>query len=343
MIDTRGIRIPVSLVPSAFVDYDMEARQILGFAFPLPDGFEIPPLTPAMLVAMELAECRFVIDPHHADTLDAASAIVIMHAAVSAPDTVYVLTADRNALRHEASAWLSSHARALADIYELVIRWICEVPFYGYFMRPGATSGGGRPKPFWFDGAFTGGLIAPAAKILATPVCDVMWHTPLCLVWHAVAQQEGAMTGKPVDRPPDEAALDRLMEEAAEREDRGELHPWQIQAPDAYGLTKRQVRANPDLIGVFAHILSDHHAAKCAQSAGNTPLGAVAEQDGKSPASDVIPPSDHTGFVFGDAPKPNIPLCVPVPLDGRDVRPTVTVTPSASEAERTVTVKGLSL
>ena len=340
MIDTHGIRIPASLVPHAFVDYDMEAQQILGFAFRLPDGFAVPPLAPAMLVAMELAECRFVIDPQHAEMLDAAAAIVLMRAAIDAPETLYDLTADPKALRREAAAWLSGHARALSDVYELVVRWVCEVPFYGYFMRPGAASSGGRPKEFWFDGAFAGGLIAPAAKALATPVCEVMWHTPLCLVWHAVAQQEGALTGKPVDRPPDLAALDRLMEEAAAREDRGELHPWQIQAPDAYGLTERQVRANPALIGVFAQILSDHHAAKCAQSAGNATLDAVAEQDGKSPASDGIPPSDRPGFVSGDAtreplsqePKPGIPLCVPVPLDGRDVRPAITVTSCASGA-----------
>lgn len=348
MIDTHGIRIPASLVPHAFVDYDMEAQQILGFTFPLPDGFEVPPLTAAMLVAMELAECRFVIDPQHAETLDAAAAIVLMRAAIDAPETLFDLTADPKALRRQAAAWLSGHARALSDVCELVVRWICEVPFYGYFMRPGAASGGGRPKEFWFDGAFAGGLLAPAAKALATPVCEVMWHTPLCLVWHTVAQQEGALTGKPVDRPPDLAALDRLMEEAAAREDRGELHPWQIQAPDAYGLTERQVRANPALIGVFAQILSDHHAVKCSQSAENAPLSAVAEQDGKSPAPDVIPSSDRPGFVFGDAPDgaasmktaPSV-YAVADPSGARNALPTITVTPSASAAERTAAVQGL--
>ena len=307
MIDTHGIKIPASLVPHAFLDYDMEAQQILGFTFPLPDGFAVPPLTPAMLVAMELAECRFVIDPQHADTLDAAAAIVLMRAAIDAPETLYDLTADAKALRREAAAWLSTHARALDAVYELVVRWICEVPFYGFYMRPNANTGGGRPKEFWFDGAFAGGLIAPAAKALATPVYEVMWRTPLCLVWHAVAQQEGALTGKPVDRPPDLAALDRLMEEAAAREDRGELHPWQIQTPDAYGLTERQVRANPDLIGVFAQILSDHHAKK-------HPSASTTEQTA----------------AVQDLPCP--PLCVPGPLDGRDVRSAITVTSCASEA-----------
>lgn len=260
MIDTTGIKVPTSLVPRAYVDYDMEAQQILGLPFELPDGACIPPLTPAALIALELVSSPFFKDPHGCDALDAAASIRIMTVAVHQPDQLGALTRDPDTRNTAAAEWLLQHGDALAKVYELVVQWILDVPFYGFAMRPG--QGKRREKYFWFDGEFAGALLAPASKILATPVQDILWHTPLCLIGHAVAQHDAAMGTKGVERPPDLAALDRMMAEAAEREDRGELHPWQYIDPDNYGLTDRQVRANPDLIGTFAQILDDVHAGR---------------------------------------------------------------------------------
>ena len=286
MIDTTGIKVPTSLVPRAYVDYDMEAQQILGLPFELPDGACIPPLTPAALIALELVSSPFFKDPHGCDALDAAAAIRIMLVATHRPDRLGALTRDPDTLRGEAAEWLAQHGSALAQVYELAVQWILDVPFYGFAMRPG--QGKRREKYFWFDGEFAGALLAPASKILATPVQDILWHTPLCLIGHAVAQHDSAMGTKGVERPPDLAALDRMMAEAAEREDRGELHPWQYVDPDNYGLTDRQVRANPDLIGTFAQILDDVHAGRHPQP---PPSGPNPEPQPATPSASEAEPT----------------------------------------------------
>ena len=320
------VKIPVNLVPRAFVDYDMEQRQLLRHDYVLPDGLRVPPLTAGRLMALELVASDFFLHPGSCAQLDIAAALVLLtcrwhlieeFTRRSSPDAVG-LNAFPELLNAAASFW-QAHADAILADYPALVRWCLEVPFYGYDMIP--KSGGAAPKECWFDGEFAGSVIAPASKILATPVDTVLWETPLCLVWHTVAQHAAAYGVKHVERPPNEAVLKAMMKEAAERESRGELHPWQFTDPLSYGLTDAQAQANPALIGLFAD------------------MRIAFEKNGHKPLN----PAD---FPLPEKPEPDPeccpPLCVSVPLDGRDVRSTITVGACASEAERTAQVEAFA-
>lgn len=241
------IKIPVSYVPRAYVDFDAEARQILRQDFVLQDGCRIPPLTAGRLVALELISSPFFLHPFECEALDAAAALVLISCDRR---LVEELTASSgSALRETAAKFLRAHGTAMTESYHALVEWILDVPFYGLNMLP---RGGAQPREFWFDGTFVGGVVAAASKILATPVETIVWETPLCLVGHAIAQHVAACGVKGVERPPDEAVLARMMREAAEREQRGKLHPWQFDDPVTFTLTDLQANANPALIGVFA-------------------------------------------------------------------------------------------
>ena len=248
------VRIPASLVPRARIDYDAEARQILGFPLVLHgkpgiDDLRIPPLSAARLVALELVTSPFFLNPDFGEPVDLAAAIVL---ATCTRDALERLTEDPAELAKCAALILSDYGSELAARRAEVVNWIRWIPFYGLDMRPGGRPP--RPRAFIFDGSFMGGVIAPAARILATPVESAIWDLPLCLIGHAVAQYDASNGVKGVERPPDLAVLDCMMQEAEDRERRGELHPWQRVDPWNYPLTNAQAQANPALIGEFAEI-----------------------------------------------------------------------------------------
>lgn len=332
------IKVPVSYVPRARIDYDAEARQILGQALVLPDGFRVPPLTAGRLIALEIVSSPFFLHPFDCDPLDAAAAVVLLSCERK---LVEEFTDDRSAsadpsaardaqatgaveglpssprglsaypkLSEAAAIWFSAHGEAMVAAYDRLVDWILDVPFYGLTMIPGDPP---PPREFWFSGEFAGGVVAAAAKLLATPFDRVLWEVPLCTVGHALAQQAAAYGVKHVERPPDKTALKRIMQEAAAREKAGELHPWQFEDPISYSLTDTQANANPALIGLFARMRAEY------ERTGHKPIDPAKFP---LPAPPSAPEAEQTVTVQATSCPP---LCVSVPLDGRDVRSTVAV------------------
>jgi len=245
-------KIPASLVPRAKVDYDLEARAILGFPLLLSDGTVVPPLTAGRLISLELVSSKFFLYPNSCDPADAAAAVII---ATVPRELLRELTSGTKALDRYAAAWLASHGETLAQDYERIVNWLLVIPFLGFNMRPSGTPA--APREFWFDGSFCGAVLAPACRMLGVTFGQILWDVPLCLVGHAVAQHDAALGVHGVERQPDPAALDRMMQEACERELRGELHPWQRIDPIHYPLTATQAAANPDLIGQWDTIMEE--------------------------------------------------------------------------------------
>lgn len=299
------VKIPVNLVPRAFVDYDMEQRQILGQPLVLSDGFRVPPLTAARLMALELVCSDFFLHPAECSDQDAAAAIVLVTCSRELVQDLTGAAPDApDALASAASSWLDAHGDTLGTDYALLVRWILQVPFYGFDMRP--KEGAAAPRPCWFDGEFLGGILAPAAKLLATPLETILWKTPLCVVGHAIAQQDASLGVKGVERPPDLAALKRLMSEAAAREKRGELHPWQYADPETHSLSAEQFKANPALGAFFEKMRADF------RKNGRRPL---------DPAAYPLPPAPGSHKASGTS------------------GPVLSVIPCASEAGRTLSIE----
>lgn len=242
------VKIPTSLVPRAHVDYDAEARQIIGQDYVMSDGYRIPALTAARLIALELISSPYFMHPESSDLIDAAAAIVLISCERR---MIPELTNQPDKLLAAAGVWLAAHIDALSADYAKITAWIIDVPFYGFAMRPGGSAG---RKYFIFDGAFVGAVLAPAAKLLCTSIEQILWSTPLCTVGHAIAQQDASLGVKGIERPPDIKALDRMMNEAEAREKSGQLHAWQYMDPVNYPLTDVQVNANPGLISLFDQI-----------------------------------------------------------------------------------------
>ena len=265
------VKIPVSVVPRAYVDYDAEARQILGFPLVIacPDracsscrlaercgcrsgGLVLQPLTAARLIALELISSPFFLHPDSCDPADAARALVVLTADRA---DVAALTADPALLSARADALLEKFGAAIADRYAEIVAWVRIVPFYGFNMGPDSPPQHGE---FWFDGAFVGSVVAPAARLMATTVDRVLKEIPLCLVGHTVVQYAASLGVKGIERKPDRAALKRIMAEAEARELAGQLHPWQYADPVCFPLTDAQAAANPALIELFAQIRAEY-------------------------------------------------------------------------------------
>ena len=284
------VKIPVSLVPRAYVDFDMEQHQMLRHDYVLPDGLRIPPLSAGRLMALELIASEFFLHPESCAQLDIAAALVLLTCRRHLVEEFTRKSPSADAaglnmfpeLQKAAASFWQAHADAILADYPALVRWCLEVPFYGYDMIP--KSGGAVPKECWFDGEFAGSVLAQASKVLATPYEMTLWDTPLCVVWHAVAQHAAAFGVKHVERPPDQAVLKEMMAEAAAREKRGELHPWQFDDPVGYGLTDAQANANPALIGLFARMRADF------ERGGRKPL---------DPADYPLPSPPHAGGAAG--------------------------------------------
>ena len=344
------VKIPAGIVPRAYVNYDAEARAVLGLPLVLSDGFEIPPFTAGRLIAWEIVSTPFFLHSDTCDPLDAAAAIVLATCdpaqipdllmesrALAEQRTAEVETpasreasgepsAERNApvtseveasasslpdlraypaLKKKAADWLLAHGAALAADYQRIVEWLLVTPATGFLMRDQ-----GKPaaqREWWFDGTFAGGVLAPACRMLGVSFNEILWYIPLCVVGHAVAQHDAAVGVKGIERPPDRAALDRMMKEAEARERRGELHPWQYLDPINYPLTPTQAEANPDLIGRWQDIVEAWHKKHApAPEQG-------AEQSAAPLADDEERQTSDTREASGS------------PLERRDVSPTAEV------------------
>ena len=352
------VKIPVAYVPRARIDYEAEQRQILGHPLELSDGFRVPPLTAARLIALELVTSPFFVHPDTCELLDAAAAVVLVScdrelvqeliaAAPSASEAeqtsaapLAVAAADPSAARDAqataaveglpsgqhgpsaaypnlytaAAAFFNEHGDALVADYWRLVEWICAVPFYGIDMLP--KTGKAANRPSWFDGEFVGSIVAPAAAILAVPVDRLLWEIPLCTIGHAVAQRAAGLGVKGIERPPDKAALKRLIAEAEEREKSGLLHPWQYQDPFTYSLTAEQFKANPALGPWFAGLRAAF------EQGGHKPLDPDLYPLPAKPETADLPAGEAETDLGG---RRRRPLCVADPSDARYVLPTITV------------------
>lgn len=269
------VKIPVSIVPRAYIDYDAEARQILGFPLVVRnqngETLTLEPMTAARLIALELISSPFFLHPDSCDPSDAARALVILTADRA---DVASLTADPALLSARADALLEKFGAAIAERYQEIVAWVRIVPFYGFNMAPDSPPQHGE---FWFDGAFAGSVVAPAARLMATTVDRVLWEIPLCLVGHTVVQYAASLGVKGIERKPDRQALQRIMAEAEARERAGQLHPWQYADPVCFPLTDTQANSNPALIDLFARIRADYDRTHRPVDPADYPIPSVGE------------------------------------------------------------------
>ena len=101
------VKIPAGLVPRAYVNFDAEARAVLGLPLVLSDGFRIPPLTAGRLIAWEIVSTPFFLHSDTCDPLDAAAAIVL---AACEPVEIPELLTENRALAEQRTAEVEASA-----------------------------------------------------------------------------------------------------------------------------------------------------------------------------------------------------------------------------------------
>jgi len=138
------------------------------------------------------------------------------------------------AKKHELDLWEFARLK----------NFLLAVTFNGYEMIPSSGGSGGS----YFFGADTLAAIFRLAGPAANFDYDkIIWDLPLCLVGHLAAIEAKANGTKGVGRPKDLNDMKVQFKLANEREEKGELHPWQKAEPGVYRPTKKQIKANPEI------------------------------------------------------------------------------------------------
>jgi hypothetical protein len=117
--------------------------------------------------------------------------------------------------------------------------------FAGYEMIP--DNGPSSHRPYLF-GADTIAQICRNLSGMGITMREMIWEAPLCLCGFISASAAKENGTKGVGRPKDPESIKSQIAEANEREERGELHPWQVEEPNIYRPTEKQIKANPEIV-----------------------------------------------------------------------------------------------
>jgi hypothetical protein len=167
------------------------------------------------------------------------------------------------------SRWFKAGKPAIGEECELnetVIQWATNLPdgvvepenmieiasqlqicYSGYETIPASGGGGG---PWIFAGEAFGRICGDSVEHADT----LIWHTPMVLHGHVVAQKCAASGNKDIGRPKDPDDIKLQLKLANEREERGELHEWQELDPMAFPLSAAQCK-HPNLVARYEALI----------------------------------------------------------------------------------------
>lgn len=254
MSDKIPLKIPVSVVPRAAVDYAEEILNFLGSPLRIDDRLELLPPSPAILSMLELADCKMYSEPQTATNGDLWRCVYILaHRRAALPAvTAAHRCSDWRYVESEGAEIVRKHPaimERLDDIWRLLREW-AET---GHAMLPP-----GPPetfsRPWIFDGPFLA-VCVHAAGHCGIDADTTLWTLPMTAIGHLIAISARCAGEKHVERPPDREALERITAEAEERERKGELHPWQKVDPMGYPLSATQIAARFEVVEEYNECL----------------------------------------------------------------------------------------
>ena len=234
------VAVPAWYVLNKKINFESEISGCIGSPLVVisPDGgrLELPSPAIGFFALLELIDSQFFRDPGNCPMLDVARAIVCLVRGKS------LLPVDLESIDSAAFDLLSEFGDAIADRIDEITEWLLETPFNGFEMLRNSKQS--EPEKFLFSGPALASVVSIAARYGNVSAMDAIWHLPLFLVGHLAAAND---CGKlPPKRPKDAADLAFQMKCAIEREQRGELHPWQEIDPASYPLSARQLAAKSE-------------------------------------------------------------------------------------------------
>jgi hypothetical protein len=239
--------VPARYIADLPADWAGELGAILDVSS-LVGGVRVPPPAIGHLALLEHIDAAVVARPAEADRLDCLRALFIMVKGRESAALALVSgecrakfdqQGDWSPLDKSAVLWAMSHVSNASPLSAADFAPIFAAAFAGFGLIPDAATTG-RERLF---GPESVAAILVLLEGLGIDRADATWRLPLCLVGHIAAVRAQGNGTKGVGRPKDPADVRLQLRLAAEREARGELHPWQVAEPDKWPLTDKQREA----------------------------------------------------------------------------------------------------
>lgn len=269
----KPIFIPENFIKLEKWDTDLELYSC--FDIPLPVGdFPLRPFSIGVMALLETIDSDFIKNPDKADWFDLIRVLYINEHRDKCPGKVWQWI---EAGGIENTIDLDNVDSLLPWDLELLIWGSANFPpelytdknlnliyasvgagFNGFRMIPGT-----KTKTGILYGAETiGSMIVGASQCLSCDYREILWDVPMAILGHAFAQYT-RQNGESISRPPDVKDGRKQMKLAREREERGELHPWQILCPDPTNApTELQVSVHEGIIQEHCELLELYRTKK---------------------------------------------------------------------------------
>lgn len=266
--------VPARFIKNKEIDFDQEIFSCLNLPFvfagydagffhrffrdcrPIP--IEVHPPSIGVFSLLEVIDSLFIKDFSKSDAFDFCRALYIAYYRKDAAIEVKQWIQDGGKDKFnfdDVSTWLfwdrkiakfaeKIHVERLGlEDIKAFRRFMTVDTFAGYEMIPNSSASPWMPYLF---GAETIAGVAMMSEKLNCTYDQVIWDIPLCLIGHMTAVEAKRNGVKGVSRPKDEDDIRLQLKLAREREEKGELHPWQIEYPEIYPLTSRQKTVRPE-------------------------------------------------------------------------------------------------
>lgn len=260
--------VPGRYIKFAPIDWDGELFAAFGLPFRFPGGLTVPPAPFGVWAMLEIIDSRWIKSPASADLFDVYRALYIcVNGSAAAPMIQDWLA---NGGREQPPnidnpdtwtdfdkavfAWGTKNLSNSDQAPDVLLRFyeFLALSFSGYAMIPGAAAAASE----YIYGADTIGAVVAAMgdKLNLTPN-KIIWETPAALIGHVAAQTAKQNGVKGVGRPKDINDMKRQFKMANERDEKGELHPWQIDDPLFNPPNPKQIKARPDITSEHARLV----------------------------------------------------------------------------------------
>ena len=219
--------VPCNYLKKAPVDWNLEFQSSAGDSLRIGSAV-LQSASFGVWAMLELVDCDFV---HPVKEPTAGGAIVAAYLSGMGKQAMHqAATMTQDELEPIAWAWGAENGITVDGLIELR-EWL-NIAFAGFGMIPSGE--GGSEQVFGMDSF--GAIMSAIGGDLGANYDQMMWHVPLCLIGHTVAQKSKQNGAKGIARPKDPEHVKTQFDEFKRREEAGLLYEWQEQEPLRYDL-----------------------------------------------------------------------------------------------------------
>lgn len=229
-------------------------------------GLDFYPPSIGMFSLFEMIDSKFIMNFSEMTGLDFARSAYIAYFGESSAEKVRDWRrgggGDDDKIRPfdiEACEFVNRHNIAEFENILKLRKLLISNAFNGYEMIP--DRGDKKYEPHMFGAPTIASCISIMSGLGLTPT-QIIWEVPLVLIGHMAAVKMTQNGEKNVGRPKDTGDIKQQLKEGREREERGELHPWQIEDPVGYPPEHSAIKLNPTIEATYNKYLEEWKAKK---------------------------------------------------------------------------------